>query len=49
MKGDEGLSIHRHPMCYVEGLDKCIKNLKVIVCIVCNAPFPFFDMIMCSY
>jgi hypothetical protein len=49
-KGDEGLSTHPHPMCYVAVLDKSVTiDLKVtIMCMVCNAPFPLSNIIVYS-
>jgi hypothetical protein len=47
-KGHEGLSTHPHPICYVEVVDKCKYEFKVMVCVICNFPFPLFDIIVCS-
>jgi hypothetical protein len=50
-KGDEGVSTHPHLMCYLEVVDVNAKKVNVKVCIVCNCPFPLFDVIVnnCQY
>lgn len=45
-KGDEGVSTHPHPMCYVELMDKNIANVQVMVFVVCNGPLPLGDIIV---
>ncbi len=47
-KGYEGLSIHPHTICYVEVVDKWKYELNVTMCVICNCPFPLFDIIVCS-
>lgn len=45
-KGDEGLSIHPHPMCYVELMIKSTIDVQVMVCMVSNGPFALGDIIV---
>ncbi len=32
----------------MEVVDKCKYELNVMVCVICNCPFPLFDIIVCS-
>jgi hypothetical protein len=45
-KGEEGLCIHQHPMCYEEVFNK---NIDADKCIICNGQFPLLDIIVCNY
>jgi len=41
--------VYPRAMCYLEVVDVNVEEVNVTMCVVCNCPFPLFNVVVSSY